>query len=312
MEKWHETCKRNPVSGLNWTILYHPRSKCPGHSGRCRGSTCRVFPLCRCAKLVPLTENWVPLRRANVKSGNKPLGFHNFCKAPARPPANYIHIDGNMSCWGINVVVVSRKTKFRSNIESYTSPSLVMSILRRQDLYRIASSVCFVFKYTCITYILRPFLSCSTNSFLSNFQHNLDNVDASRGWSLSPCPMKLEKDGPIGLRCCKRRHIYIYIYGHFPKRYSKQKRINATFECHWHAFLLVAGPQLNPLVLQGSARFAQGFDSSARQVPDTGEQMILANQGQNRAQASRKLAQANSQARPSRATTCPCATTCPF
>ena len=92
MEKWHETCKRNPVSGLNWTILYHPRSKCPGHSGRCRGSTCRVFPLCRCAKLVPLTENWVPLRRANVKSDNKPLGFHNFCKAPARPPANCIHI----------------------------------------------------------------------------------------------------------------------------------------------------------------------------------------------------------------------------
>ena len=77
-------------------------------------------------------------------------------------------------------------------------------------------------------------------------------------------------------------------------------------------FLLVAGPQLNAVVLQGSARFAQGFDSSARQVPVTGEQMILANQGQNRAQASRKLAQANAQARPSRATTCPCAATCPF
>ena len=60
------------------------------------------------------------------------------------------------------------------------------------------------------------------------------------------------------------------------------------------------------------ARFAQGFDCSARQVPETGEQMILANQGQNRAQASRKLAQAHAQARPSRATTCPCATTCPF
>ncbi len=54
-------------------------------------------------------------------------------------------------------------------------------------------------------------------------------------------------------------------------------------------FLLVAGPQINAVVLQGSARFAQGFDSSARQVPVTGEQMILANQGQNRAQASRKL-----------------------
>ena len=54
-------------------------------------------------------------------------------------------------------------------------------------------------------------------------------------------------------------------------------------------FLLVAAPQLNAAVLQGSARFAQGFDSSARQVPDTGEQMILANQGQNRGQASRKL-----------------------
>ena len=82
-------------------------------------------------------------------------------------------------------------------------------------------------------------------------------------------------------------------------------------------FLLVAGPQLNAVVLQARqrkicARFAQGFDSSARQVPVTGEQMILANQGQNRAQASRKLAQANAQARPSRATTCPCAATCPF
>ena len=33
------------------------------------------------------------------------------------------------------------------------------------------------------------------------------------------------------------------------------------------SFLLVAGPQLNAVVLQGSARFAQGFDSSARQVP---------------------------------------------
>ena len=83
----------------------------------------------------------------------------------------------------------------------------------------------------------------------------------------------------------------LYIYGHFPKRYSKQKRINLTSECRWHVlhFLLVAGPQLNAVVLQGSARFAQGFDSSARQVPETGEQMILANQGQNRAQASRKL-----------------------
>ena len=40
-------------------------------------------------------------------------------------------------------------------------------------------------------------------------------------------------------------------------------------------FLLVAGPQLNAVVLQGSTRFAQGFDSSARQVPETGEQMIL-------------------------------------
>ena len=43
-------------------------------------------------------------------------------------------------------------------------------------------------------------------------------------------------------------------------------------------FLLVVGPHLNAVVLQGSARFAQGFDSSARQVPATGEQMILANQ----------------------------------
>ena len=33
-------------------------------------------------------------------------------------------------------------------------------------------------------------------------------------------------------------------HGHFPKRYSKQKRINVTFECRWHVlhFLLVAPP----------------------------------------------------------------------
>eukprot|EP00434_Breviolum_minutum_P009908 symbB.v1.2.008731.t1/scaffold542.1/size189608/4 len=37
------------------------------------------------------------------------------------------------------------------------------------------------------------------------------------------------------------------------------------------------------------SRSAQGFDSSARQMPENGEQMILANQGQNRAQASRNL-----------------------
>ena len=53
----------------------------------------------------------------------------------------------------------------------------------------------------------------------------------------------------------------INVYGHFPKRYSKQKRINLTFEYRFHVlqFLLVAGPQLNALVLQGSARFAQGL-----------------------------------------------------
>ena len=104
------------------------------------------------------------------------------------------------------------------------------------------------------------------------------------------------------------------IYGHFPKRYSKQKRINVTFECRWHVlhFLLVAGPQLNAVVLQGSARFAQGFDCSARQVPETGRADDFGKPGANRAQASRKLAQAHAQARPSRATACPCTTTCPF
>ena len=104
------------------------------------------------------------------------------------------------------------------------------------------------------------------------------------------------------------------IYGHFPKRYSKQKRINVTFECRWHVlhFLLVAGPQLNAVVLQGSARFAQGFDCSARQVPETRRADDFGKPGANRAQASRKLAQAHAQARPSRATACPCTTTCPF
>jgi len=39
------------------------------------------------------------------------------------------------------------------------------------------------------------------------------------------------------------------------------------------------------------ARFAQDFDNSAKQLRDIGEQMILANQGQHRAQTSRKLTQ---------------------
>ena len=110
----------------------------------------------------------------------------------------------------------------------------------------------------------------------------------------------------------------IYIYGCFPKRYSKEKKTKWTFECRSHAFSFCfsSGPptKCSSTARQRKvcARFAQGFDSSARQAPVTGEQMILTNQGQNRAQASRKLAQANAQARPSRATTCPCAATCPF
>ena len=102
--------------------------------------------------------------------------------------------------------------------------------------------------------------------------------------------------------------------GCFPKRYSKKKMIKWTFECRSHAFSFSFSSG-SPTKCSSTARqrkvcarFAQGFDSSARQVPVTGKQMILANQRQNRAQASRKLAQA----RPSRATTCPCAATCPF
>ena len=107
-------------------------------------------------------------------------------------------------------------------------------------------------------------------------------------------------------------------HGCFPKRYSKKKKTKWTFEFRSHAFFFSfsSGPptKCSSTARQRKvcARFAQGFDSSARQVPVTGEQMILTNQGQNRAQASRKLAQANAQARPSRATTCPCAATCPF
>ena len=93
----------------------------------------------------------------------------------------------------------------------------------------------------------------------------------------------------------RRTFIYIYIYGHFPKRYSKQKRINVTFECRWHVlhFLLVAGPQLNAVVLQGSARFAQGsrkvliVQLGRCQKPES--RWFWQTRGKNRAQASRKL-----------------------
>ena len=113
-------------------------------------------------------------------------------------------------------------------------------------------------------------------------------------------------------------YIYIYVFGHFPKRYSKQKRINVTFECRWHVlhFLLVAGPQLNAVVLQGSARFAQG--SRKVLIVQLGRCQKPESRWfwQTRGKIVRKLrasfAQAHAQARPSRATTCPCATTCPF
>ena len=83
----------------------------------------------------------------------------------------------------------------------------------------------------------------------------------------------------------------------FPKGIVRKNRSNRHGSAvgMFFSFLVVAGPQLNSAVLQGSARFAQGFDSSARQAPETGEQMILANQGQNREQTSRKLIR-----------TCPC------
>ena len=115
-------------------------------------------------------------------------------------------------------------------------------------------------------------------------------------------------------------HTYIHTYmDAFQKGIVRKKKTNKwTFECRSHAFSFSfsSGPptKCSSTARQRKvcARFAQGFDSSARQAPVTGEQMILTNQGQNRAQPSRKLAQANAQARPSRATTCPCAATCPF
>ena len=83
--------------------------------------------------------------------------------------------------------------------------------------------------------------------------------------------------------------------GCFPKRYSKRKKTKWTFECRSHAFSFSfsSGPptKCSSTARQRKvcARFAQGFDSSARQAPVIVEQMILTNQGQNRAQASRKL-----------------------
>ena len=61
--------------------------------------------------------------------------------------------------------------------------------------------------------------------------------------SLLPAPCGLKKAVPHDVKV----QFVVLAYGHFPKRYSKQKRINLTFECRWQVlhFLLVAGPQLN-------------------------------------------------------------------
>ena len=88
------------------------------------------------------------------------------------------------------------------------------------------------------------------------------------------------------------------IYEHFPKRYSKQKRINVIFECRWYVlhFLLVAGPQLNAVVLQGSARFAQG--SRKVLIVQLGRCQKPESRWfwQTRGRIARKLAQAHAQA----------------
>ena len=70
------------------------------------------------------------------------------------------------------------------------------------------------------------------------------------------------------------------VSGCFPKRYSKIKKTKWTFEFRSHAFFFSfsSGPptKCSSTARQRKvcARFAQGFDSSARQVPVTGEQMI--------------------------------------
>ena len=55
--------------------------------------------------------------------------------------------------------------------------------------------------------------------------------------------------------------LYIYIYmDAFQKGIVRKKRPSGHLSsvCMFFSFLLVAGPQLNAVVLQGSARFAQG------------------------------------------------------
>ena len=76
--------------------------------------------------------------------------------------------------------------------------------------------------------------------------------------------------------------IILSLYGHFQKGIVRKNRSTQHLSAvgMLFPFLGVAGPQLNAVVLQGSARFAQGFDRSARQAPETGEQMILANSTQ--------------------------------
>ena len=73
--------------------------------------------------------------------------------------------------------------------------------------------------------------------------------------------------------------IILSLYGHFQKGIVRKNRSTQHLSAvgMLFPFLGVAGPQLNAVVLQGSARFAQGFDRSARQAPETREQMILAN-----------------------------------
>ena len=87
---------------------------------------------------------------------------------------------------------------------------------------------------------------------------------------------------------------------HFPKRYSKKK--NATLECRCHAcsFFLLTGPHPNAVVLRGLRKVL---------IVQLGRCQSRESKWfwQTRGKIDASFVQANSQARPTRTTACPCA-----
>ena len=125
------TCKRN-IYKINWISMFE--LPCFGAELWDRTILCPMpwtfrkmswlnmqsVPSMSMCQAGPITGKLGAIAQGKREKRQQATRLPYFCKARS-PPANCIHTDVKMSCWGINLVVVFRKTKFRSNIESYTS-----------------------------------------------------------------------------------------------------------------------------------------------------------------------------------------------